>query len=74
MTRRATEVLRYAHRLGYEHQGLTRGGHHRLWHPTAGLVFLASTPGRTSLGNAKSMLRRLARRRPNHDAEEETRR
>ena len=62
MSRRRTEVLRYARTLGYEHRGKTGGQHLRLWHPKAGTVFVASTPGASSLPNIRAMLRRLASR------------
>lgn len=63
MSRRLTDLLRYAARLGYVDEGTTKGGHRRLWHRRTGRhVVVPSTPGYgRSVANSRALLRRVAR-------------
>lgn len=65
MSRRRTDVLRYAEALGYVDEGLSGRGHRRLRHRhTGNLVFVSSTPdSRTTVTKTKALLKRKARSR-----------
>lgn len=62
MSRRLTDLLRYAAKLGYVHAGYTGSGHRKLRHRRTGqLVIVPSTPGRgRAVANARSQLRSMA--------------